>query len=120
MQSGSEMEAAVREVIANDIISVFNKAPALGDKKKYPEDLPVAILRGLYEVVSETGITGLISCMFDYSFPTWVRKYHGMVMKEKKLGVMLGNDPIYDEIIKLLSVSVTEEEGDPHVERVLD
>jgi len=42
------------------------------------------------------------------------------IKKLKKRGTLLEDDPHFDAIIKLLSVSVTNEEGDENVEIVLE
>ena len=79
MQSGIVMEREVINVLKNDIIAYFNKPLDPDDKREYPEDLPVAVLQGLYKIVSGSENTSIVSCMFQYSFPMWLLPFFDLV-----------------------------------------
>ena len=54
--------------------------------------------------------------MYDINFPTWLRKYCGILEQCKIQKMVMGNDEHYDSIISLLSVSV--QDNDTNVELV--
>lgn len=49
--------------------------------------------------------------MFNFCFPKWLNNYKKQIKKEAKLGLTVNNNDHYDEVIKLLSVSVTDDDN---------
>jgi len=49
--------------------------------------------------------------MFNFCFPKWLSNYKKLIKKSAKTGLNVGNNQHYDEVIKLLSVSVTDDDN---------
>jgi hypothetical protein len=67
MNSGTEMEKQVIEVLKNEIINKM--------KQQDPTLIPVSLLVGLYELIEASEISSLLSGMFEMCFPVWLRLY---------------------------------------------
>jgi len=52
----------------------------------------------------------LLTPMFANAFSNWLEKYSELLEEYAESGKELGNDPHYDAVVKLLSVSVEENE----------
>jgi hypothetical protein len=81
--------------------------------------IPVSLLKGLADLIEETEKQSLVSGLYDISFKPWLMKLIDNIEFMNKQNAMFGNHEHYDAIIKLISVSITEEEGDPHVAKLL-
>ena len=68
-------------------------------------------------MVEECEIPELLGNLYDFSFPAWLNKYSEQFRPK---GTKPGDHEHYDAIVAMLSVSVTDEEGDPNVELVLE
>lgn len=67
MQSGRSLQDQVTEVLENEVIATL--------KQKDPTQIPVTLLIGLHTLIESTHETGLLSRMYEASFPMWLRKY---------------------------------------------
>jgi len=112
MKSGRQMEIQVMNFLK---IEVINRM-----KQQDPTVIPVSLLKGLHELIEDTEKPDLVTGMFDSSFPQWLRLYNEKIEFCKKQGQQMGNHDHFDAIIKLLSVSITDDEEDENVQRMLD
>lgn len=116
MKSGRQMEEQVNRILQEEVI-----------KKLKLEDqtaIPVSLLIGLGELVADTGNPGLLTELYEMSFPVWLQQYCRALDACKSAGTLMGNHDHYDAVVSLLSISVTADENsaaaDENVEKVLD
>lgn len=112
MNSGKEMETQVMHYLKIEVISKM--------KQHDPTAIPVGLLRGLHELIEDSSQRSLLSGLYESSFPQWLRLYNEKIDFCKKQNTQMGDHDHYDAIIQLISVSVTDEEDDENVQRLLD
>lgn len=98
MKSGREMKYQIENVIR---IEVINKM-----KQFDPTVIPVSLLVGLHEMIEETGAYSMLTGMYDLCFPIWLRLYCEKLDFFKQMNDRMGNHDHYDAIIKLIAISV--------------
>lgn len=109
MKSGSQMEEQVIKFLR---IEVINKL-----RQPDPTTIPVGLLQGLYDLIDETEIRELLVSLFDFSFGAWLEQ---IVRDLHDEDILHNHTEHYDAVINLLKVSLTDEEEDENVQRVLD
>jgi hypothetical protein len=75
-----------------------------------PISISVTLLKGLYELIEETDSCHLLSSLFEYCFPSWLKMYCAILEKCKKNKQKMSDDENYDSILSLLSISVKDNE----------
>lgn len=68
--------------------------------------IPAPLLKGLYELVSETEKAEMLTGLFENGFPSWFRMLFDKINACKRIGSNYEDNEHYDSIIALMSVSV--------------
>ena len=100
MKSGRDMEEAVTKIIEKEILEQLNL------QRNDPTGISVTLLKGLYELIENTDSCHLLSTLFEYCFPSWLKMYCAILEKCKKNKQKMSDDENYDSILSLLSISV--------------
>lgn len=113
MKSGREIESQVINYLKIEVINKMNQND--------PRVIPVSLLKGLFNLINETGMSNLLTGMYQTSFPKWLRQIDDEVdgYRTRKNENMPNNDH-YDSIIKLLSVSVSDEKNNENAIRFVE
>jgi hypothetical protein len=80
-------------------------------RQQDPTLIPVSLLVGLYELIEASEISSLLSGMFEMCFPVWLRLYCEKIEFCRKQHTQMGNHDHFDAIIRLLAVSVHDEDN---------
>lgn len=75
-----------------------------------PTGLPVSLLVGLGELVEATGNPGMLTSLFDVSFPAWLRLYCQRLESHRAQGTLMGNHDHFDAVVSLIATSVKDNE----------
>jgi len=105
MKSGRQMEEQVRSVLMQEVIGKIGTS-----RMADPAGLPVSLLVGLGELVEATGSPGMLTSLYDVSFPAWLRLYCQRLESYRAQGTLMGNDDLFDAIISLIATSVKDDE----------
>lgn len=68
--------------------------------------IPAPLLKGLYELVSETDKAEMLTGLFENGFPTWLRMLWDKINACKRISSNYENNEHYDSIVALLAASV--------------
>lgn len=100
MKSGRDMEEAVTIIIEKEIIEY------LQNERNEPTAISVTLLKGLFGLIEETDSCHLLSSLFEYCFPSWLKMYCAILDKCLQNKQKMSDDVNYDSILSLLSISV--------------
>lgn len=70
--------------------------------------------------MKETDDSAMVSMIIERNMPIWLMSYCEKIDDEKRIGNRVDNDEIYDNIIMLLSASITDDGDDPNVQIVVE
>lgn len=77
-----------------------------------PEEIPVPLFVGLYELIDDTDKSEILSGMFENCFPKWLEAYNNIMERHfAQTGLSYGNNETYDAIVSLLAISVKDEDN---------
>lgn len=66
----------------------------------------MSLLVGLGELVEATGNPGMLTSLYDVSFPAWLRLYCQRLEAHRAQGTLMGNHDHFDAVVSLIATSV--------------
>ena len=98
MLAGKELNDQVMEQLQKEVIQKLDK--------RNPEDIPVSLLEGLYELVQKSDQTELLRSLFETCFPNWLNDLRDHIVQKKKKNQVFTETLHHDAIIALLASAV--------------
>lgn len=109
MKSGASLEQRIIKILKDEVIQNI--------RQPNPEHVPVQLLLDLIEMVKDIEAPEILGGMFDFAFPTWLTLITERIQECGPENQHPNHDH-FDAVIKLLSISITDEEDDEGVERI--